>query len=177
MESWGAHASYGGFFGGSASGSRHSIDLNAENTHFRYAPYSFAIVPISRGNWYSGVLVDQFACGPFKEGAPVDNAALFGEKGRLNLVPVAVLVTYRPTIEVKLATTDYHYLHEEASGGGSVSVGPFSFGGSHSGSSETITWDEPNSTVTVENKQDVAPPPQIIAVISKRLGTTTCPKK
>lgn len=166
-ESWGANASYGGFFGGSAGGNRYTLDIQQNTLSLSYGAYSLGYLPISPGSWYSGLLVTRFKNGPFKESAQVTAEHLWGPKGSLNLMPVGVVIAYKPQIHAKLTSEVYSKLQESHSAGGSVSIGPFSFGGSHTRSVERVTWDKAKGEVTVQSESDI---PLIVAVICQRLN-------
>lgn len=166
-ESWGASASYSPFFSASASGSRHTLDIQQNTISLSYGAYALGYVPITPGSWYSGLLVSRFAKGPFKADTLFKPEDLWGPDGSLNLMPVGVIVAYKPRISAILTNSVFSKLQESHSAGGGVSIGPFSFGGSHSRSVERVTWDNTRGEVTVENE---SPTPLVVAVVSQRLN-------
>lgn len=166
-ESWGGGASYGPFFRASAGGNRYTLDIHQNTISLSYSAYNLSYLPISPGSWYSGLLVTRFKNGPFKENATVTPEKLWGPKGSLNLMPVGVVLAYKPRLSAKLTNEVFNRLQESHSAGGSISIGPFSIGGSHSRSLERVTWDRTRGEVTVENE---SPLPLVVAVICARLN-------
>lgn len=166
-ESFGGGASYGPFFSGSAGGSRYTLDIQQNTISLSYGAYALGYIPITPGPWYSGLLVTRYRSGPFKPNSDLTPELLWGPKGSLNLMPVGVVVAYKPQIHAKLTNDVYSKLQESHNAGGSVSIGPFSFGGSHARSVERVTWDKTKGEVTVESE---SPTPLVVAVLCYRLN-------
>ena len=166
-ESFGANASYGPFFSGSGGGSRYTLDIQQNTISLSYGAYALGYLPITPGSWYSGLLVQRFKNGPFKPNSDLTPELLWGPAGSLNLMPVGVVIAYKPQIHAKLTNEVYSKLQESHNAGGSVSIGPFSFGGSHSRSVERVTWDKTKGEVTVESE---SPTPLVVAVLCYRLN-------
>jgi hypothetical protein len=81
-------------------------------------------------------------------------------------MPTSLVVAFRPKITARLSASEYHFLKESWSGGGGISLGPFSFGGGGGGTTETVTFTDSTNTVTAQGTSDV---PQVIAVVYSRL--------
>jgi hypothetical protein len=169
-QSWaGGSVSFGiGFLGISAGGrtSRESVDVNREGFSMSFEAKAIQQFSITPGQWYSGALVSRFANGPFVPGSVFDGQRVGGAQGALNLMPTSLVVAFRPKITARLSASEYHFLKESWSGGGGISLGPFSFGGGGGGTTETVTFTDSTNTVTAQGTSDV---PQVIAVVYSRL--------
>lgn len=172
--SWGASASFRPFLGtffplsasGSGSGSRYSLDQSESSAAISIRAYGFGRVSIVPGGWWAPTLISWFKKeGALLPGDTVKASSLWGKDGLLPLRPVELLVMVRPTLTAKLSKSDYHRVVETLNAGGSVSFGPFSFGGSYSKTTEKIDKDDQNGLITFTNTSDT---PYIIAVISQR---------
>jgi hypothetical protein len=173
--SWGASASYGRFLGtfgasGGASGTHYSLETSQELSSISLKAYGFGRVSVIPGSWFAPVLIDYVRSGgsdKFLPGSPVSNSSLWGEKGSLNLRPVEVLVIIKPVFTAVMSSANYKRVVDTLKAGGSVSYGPFSFGGSYSKTTEKVDYDAQSGRVTVTNTSDT---PYVIAVISQKLN-------
>lgn len=173
-ESWGAKASYGKFFGafkvgGGASGSRYNLDKNTQTANLSYSAYGLAFIPIDPKGWYTGALVKQYdnGGGSFLPGSVVSNATLWGKNGSLRLRPVGVIVAYKPTLIAQMSQTQINIAKETLAAGGSMSWGPFSFGGNYNKTYEKVDEDKQNGSISIVS---TSPYPYVLAVISERLN-------
>ena len=166
-ESWGANASYGGFVNLGGGGSRHTLDTNNTSVRISFMFYKLGIVPITPADWYTGVLVKKYKNGPFKPNSPISASTLWGPNGSLRLRAAAVVVAYKPQITAYLSKADYSLLEEKYHAGGSVSIGPFSVGGSHDRQFETEKSNGQEGKFSVES---VSPNPQVIAILFEKLN-------
>jgi hypothetical protein len=167
---WGARASYfGGFFGGArGGGSRTSVDTSRTDFNLSFSCKNIQIFTITPGEWFNGTVVKAFRDGPWIEDGPVANgsARLWGAEGVLSLIPVQVVVVFRPKISVKLSQSEYSIVQSSFSAGGGFSIGPFGFGASYGRSSQAVTFDSNSNTVTAEDPTDS---PQIAAILTTAL--------
>lgn len=166
-ESWGANAGYGGFIKLGGSGNRHTLDTNGTSVKLVYGFYKLGIIPITPGDWYTGLLIKKFKDGPFKPNSPVSTQTLWGPNGTLRLRAAAIVVAYKPQISAYLSRADYSLVEQTYHEGGSVSIGPFSFGGSHDRHFETETSNKEEGRFSVES---VNPNPQVVAILFEKLN-------
>ncbi len=167
FESAGGSVSYGGFLGANGGHTRQTVDTNRQGFLMHFEAVSFAQFTITPSPWFSGTLVTLFQKGPFVSGSVVgDGSRLFGPDGSFSLMPKTVYVVFRPKVKASLTSNEYHFLKEAWSGGGSISIGPFSFGASYNRTVEHVTWDDTANTVTAESSSDI---PQVIATLSNVL--------
>jgi hypothetical protein len=168
--SWGGHASYTPFFSANAGGSHFSLSTSAEENSITVKARGFGRVSVTPGAWFAPTLIDwekQQPGNPFMPGSTISNATLFGPNGMMNLRPVELIVLVKPTITAHLSQSTYSQVINTLNAGGGVSFGPFSFGGSYSKTTETVTKDDQSGTITITNASDT---PYIIAVISQKVN-------
>jgi hypothetical protein len=172
--SWGASASYGSFFGilkvGAKAQSEHySLDIANQASSFTYEAYGFGFIAIEPGSWYDGSLVSLYKDRDraFLPTSPVSFETLWGPKGSLNLQPVGVIVAYRPQITAHMTKNMVKQVKDTLTAGGSVSWGPFSFGGSYTKTSETYDAHAEDGLITISSTSSA---PYVVAVLSKRLN-------
>jgi hypothetical protein len=172
--SWGASASYGSFFsilkaGANAQSEHYSLDISNQATSFTYAAYGFGFIAIEPGGWYSGALVSAYKdkTRAFLPQSPVAFETLWGPTGSLNLQPIGVIVAYRPQITAHMSSSMLKQVKDTLTIGGSVSWGPFSFGGNYTKTSETLDTHAEEGSITISS---TSPFPYVIAVMSTRLN-------
>ena len=166
--SWGATASYTPFVSLGASGSHYSLEQSEEYASVSIKAFGFGRVSILPGAWYAPSLIIWFKNnnGTFLPNAPLSPDKLWGQTGQLNLRPVEMIVMVKPTLTATLSKNDYKRVVDTLNAGGSVSFGPFSFGGNYSKTTETINKNDQTGQITFTNTSDT---PYIIAVISQKL--------
>jgi hypothetical protein len=172
--SWGAGASYGGFLGilkvgANARSEHYSLDIANQASSFTYEAYGFGFIALEPRSWYDGSLVSQYKDKnrAFLPLSPVSFETLWGPKGSLNLQPVGVIVAYRPQITAHMTSAMVKQVKDTLTAGGSVSWGPFSFGGSYTKTSETYDSHEEDGFITISSTSSA---PYVVAVLSKRLN-------
>lgn len=164
----GASISVGFFsFGGNAESSTTSVNTSDNEFSLAFSAVGLQAFDIKAGRWFLPNAVKAYKDGPFVPssltGKPPE---FFGPNGQFNQMPSQIIVAFRPKVVLHLSAAEYQRLDTFFSGGGSVGVGPFSFGGSYNKSTTKIDKDAVNHTFTFEDKSDV---PQIIAVVNSVL--------
>lgn len=170
-ESWGANASYGYFFSGSAGSDTTSINVKTDGSNADIKFFGMAMVPIHPTQWYSEQLLVQYACGPFKPDAQLSPSTLWGSAGSLSAIPVAAILGYKPDLFIKLTHAQYDFYERHVNASGGFSYGPFHVGGSYSKTIQNITDDKQAGTVHVQN---IAPTPVVLAVLYRKLPGKEC---
>ena len=160
-----------GIFGLSASGGheRTTVDATSQDFQMTFSTKAFTGIRIAPGGWFNQNVVLQFQNGPFIPTSIVGQgrARFFGPPDGVpvlfNLVRTVVYVAWQPQVSCKLDQTAFTSVHDSWNAGGGLSIGPFSFGGGISGSSDTAQFDATNRTFTITS---ASPHPQIVAVRS-----------
>lgn len=141
-QSWaGASVSYGTPFWGfyaSSSWKETNITENDDSVAVEVTLQSATTVPITPGAWYNGGFLKQLAIAgndgsgyqildPYK--ATGTDHALFGQDGLCSTMVTGLVVAYKPSFSVTMASSTYkeHQMDIEAAAG--FRIGPFSFGG------------------------------------------------
>jgi hypothetical protein len=172
-KSWSASASYGMFFHASVTHNETSINFKSAGTYLKFGYYSIAQVPVVPSkNWYSANLLSDFACGPFKASAHTKPTDWWGADGKLSVIPVSVVVAYRPDIEAVLTNAQYNFFESATSGGGGLSIGPFGIGGGGSSLHQHIDKNQNTGHIHITTESQT---PTVIGIIYQKLGKTNCP--
>jgi hypothetical protein len=170
---FGGSAGFGGFIGIRVGGNynKHTVDSTREGFRMAFSARNIGQFTVTPGKWFSATAVATFKNGPFVPGAVIKGPdELWGPKGRFNLMTTTLIVAYQPSVVAALSSVEYHLLKEAYGGGASISIGPFSFGGSYQKNVEDVKFDDATNTVTAANLSDV---PEIIAVVCSELPDFT----
>jgi len=147
--------------GGSASGSRESLDIFKDGVSMTVKFKNFTTIPITPGPWYNGDAIKALWTGPYKAGAIANKDSLFGPQGSFKPRVSQVVLVHRPSVTLKLDASQYSKVVETWSGSGSIGIGPFGFRGGARGGKDEMISDAASNTVTFEDKTGI---PQIVAV-------------
>ena len=162
---------YGSFLTlrGSSENTKRSVDIGKNGVALSFAAYQMTTIPVTPGEWYSGSIVVKYKAGPFRPESGVTQEGLWGPNGRLSLLAVSVVVVYKPEVRVKLSKLDYQLVREHYLKGGSVSIGPFTFGEANHRSYEKVSWKNEEESFSISSD---SPNPQILAIVSVPLNST-----
>ena len=115
---------------------------------------SSTLVPITPGVWYDGGLMRDLARGT-SSGTVLDQGwtakggpgshSIFGEYGLLSTRVSNLVVVYKPSYSITMASSTFSSFHQKIEAGGGVRIGPFTFGGS-GGNERTETHSTGNKT-------------------------------
>ena len=160
---------YAAFFtlSDSSEHTKRTLDIGKNGVMLSFAAYQMTAIPVTPGEWYSGSVVAKYKAGPFKADSGVTQEGLWGPNGRLSVLVVSVVVVYKPQVSVKLSKQDYELVHEHYLKGGSVSIGPFTFGNGSRRSYEKVSWKNEEKSFTISSD---SPDPQILAIVSVPLN-------
>ena len=165
---WGGSASWFGFFGARASGSRIDIDTTHDAFRMKFECTAIETFTVNPGQWMNPEAIQVLQNGPFVSEGPLARGAvkLFGPDGVLNLLPTQLVVAFRPKVSATVTREEYHYAKSEFFASGGLSIGPFGFGASFGRTNVSVQFDSDTNTVTMQDVSDV---PHVIAVVSRIL--------
>jgi hypothetical protein len=162
---WGGSASYGFFIHAGASGGSSHIDWHSADFKMDFRAKGIQTFDVVPGDWYAANLIKMWNVLQFEPDGPVARAiragVLWGPNGFFNLRTASLVVVYEPKIFISMSKADYERNASWWSGGGSIGIGPFSFGVSAGGSKEDITFNQSNNSITAVDKSGI---PKIVAV-------------
>jgi hypothetical protein len=163
----GGSASYGGFFwgvqaGGGVTEENWSESWIKDNKEVRVRFKNIKPFPIVRANWYNTGLVSKY-------GDRIPSADKYFTKKGLTLIPTRIVLVHGTKITVSAnheAGSFVRRLREEHGSVG-IRIGPFSFGGSYS---STTDWSKTHveTTETGFTVEDVSGRPKIVALMAYR---------
>jgi hypothetical protein len=155
-------------FGGSGGGNWSRINEEKEQVDFKVEFKNLGRLTLNQGPWFSKILITTFSDGTdFIPNSPITKGGkLWWPDGRFPWIPKEVVLAYQPKFTITLSKSRYEDVKKAVSGGGGISIGPFSFGASGGNSTENISYDDGHNTVTME---DTADSPMILAVINEPL--------
>lgn len=155
-------------FGGSGGGNWTRINEEKEQVDFKVEFKSLGRLTLNQGPWFSKTLITTFQDGmDFIPNSPITKGGkLWWPDGRFAWITKEVVLAYQPKFTVTLSKSRYEDVKKALSGGGGLSIGPFSFGASGGSSTESISYDDGHNTITLE---DTADSPMILAVINEPL--------
>ena len=167
--SWSAQASGGffdGFLGIRASGgyTRSTVNTSASDFTMQFSSPAFTTINVQPGQWFHLNVVQQFQTGPFIPTGPFGSSTgqhFFGQGGTFNLMVAQVYVAYQPRVSGTLDQTSFSSLQEGWNGGLGISIGPFSFGGSTTGSHDHAEFNGATRQFSVTSS---SPHPQIVGI-------------
>lgn len=141
-----ANASFSlGFFSINVGGSYEKVDINTfeSNWSISFQFQSFDQITVGTPDWYDSGVVQGRRNGPFRTGfsgykdpSKRNDVWFFGQEGVLGRMMTTIAVGYRPKVVIKAGKKVTQYVKEKIEAGGSLQIGPFSFGGR--GGSETV---------------------------------------
>lgn len=163
---WSASAggSFLGFIsvGGNGGVSHHEVHNSGTAFLVDIKFRNLEIISFQRAPWFHATVISLLHDnGDFVPGAVVNADKLWGPKGIFELLPVAAVVAYQPTITVTLDETDYKDVQNQWNVGASVGYGPFVISGKGHGSNEDTVWDDAKHSLTTTFKTET---PYVIAV-------------
>lgn len=145
-----------GWFSFSGSAARTEIERKSseQTERIRFIFKNAAEFPIFRDKWYKANLIEQYGN---------DTHGLWGPNGIFNIIPNSYILAHGLTIEATTTDEIKNYMETQFNGGGSIGIGPFSFGGSNS---ETRIHSNFEKTATGVKITDISNSVHIIAIKS-----------
>jgi hypothetical protein len=168
QEGWSGSGGFGGFIqlGGGASTSKTVAHSDEVSISFKF--FKMELVPVTPAStWYNEQALTLFECGPFRRGSVLTPTALWGDTGLLSLRPSEVLLAYKPQLTLHFETHDYEEVLRVVQGGGGITIGPFSIGGSAGRVDHSITHDDMNHNISVVVNSRAG---MVLAVLSQKIN-------
>ncbi|GEM_PF-3585379 len=110
-------------FAGSASRTELESKSSDQTEKVKFSFKNAAEFPIFRERWYKANLIEQYGA---------DTHGLWGPNGTFNVIPNSYILARGLTIETTTSDEVKNYMESQFTGGGSIGIGPFCFGGSDS---------------------------------------------
>jgi hypothetical protein len=156
-----------GFFGLSGGGGhdRTTVDTHTQDFSMKFSAPAFTGIRVSPGPWFHQNVIQEFKNGPFIPGGPFGpgKALFFGPTGTYSLQKSIIYVAWHPTVTATLDQQAYSSCKTSYTGSGSLSIGPFTFGGGAGGSQDHAEFSDSTRTIKITSG---SPHPQILATRS-----------
>jgi len=155
-----------GFFGigGGGGEQRTTVDTTQADFSMKFSAASFTGITVNPGDWYHQNVVEEFKNGPFIPQGPFGpgKAVFFGPTGTFRLLKSIIYVAWQPKITATLDVQTFHEVKTSWDAGGSLQIGPFSFGGGAGGSDDHSEFNEQTRQFTLASGSHH---PQIMATL------------
>jgi hypothetical protein len=156
-----------GFFGigGGGGEKRTTVDTSQADFSMNFKAPAFTGITVSPGAWYHQNVVEEFKDGPFIQQGPFGpgRAVFFGPNGTFALLKSIIYVAWQPQVTATLDEQTFHEVSTSWDASGSLSIGPFSFGGGAGGSDDHAEFNAQNRTISLKSGSQH---PQIMATLS-----------
>lgn len=139
-------------FAGSASRTEIERKSSEQTEKVKFTFKNAAEFPIFRDRWYKANLIEQYGA---------DAHGLWGANGTFNVIPNSYILARGLTIEATTSDEVKDYMESQFSGGGSIGIGPFSFGGSDSETRIHSSFERTNTGIKITDLSNAA---HVIAV-------------
>lgn len=141
-------------FGGSAARTEIERKSSEQTQKVKFTFKNAAEFPIFRDRWYKANLIEQYG---------TDAHNLWGANGTFNVIPNSYILARGLIVEATTTDEIKTYMETQFTGGGSIGIGPFSFGGSSSETRIHSTFERTNTGVRIS---DISNSVHVIAVKS-----------
>ena len=165
-------AKLGGFwswFGIDAGGSFEQVDTSSFTSNYSVT-FSFqdlTTIPITPGPWYSPAALTNYKQGPFFPGysgfKSGNNVYYFGEDGNIARIYTAMVVGYRPKIDLNAGNSFASSFQQKVSAQATVWIGPFAFQGSGGSEDTKGSFEVNGADISAQGQGDW---PYILALVS-----------
>jgi hypothetical protein len=150
--------------GGGGGHERTTVDTSQADFSVRFTAAMTGITVLT-DPWFDQNVVEQFKNGPFIQQGPFGpgRAEFFGPSGTFALLKSIIYVAWQPQISATLDQQTFHEVRTSWEAGGSLSIGPFSFGGGAGGSDDHAEFTDQSRHISLTSASQH---PQIMATLN-----------